>query len=87
MAQRAPGSDRAHRASCPRCCAPGDLLVFNDTRVLPARLPARKPTGGRIEMLLERRAARARRALVQLRDSKSVRVGHGAADAPAGRCD
>jgi S-adenosylmethionine:tRNA ribosyltransferase-isomerase len=42
--------------------------------VLPARLPARKPTGGRIEILLERTLP-ARRALVQLRDSKSVRPG------------
>jgi S-adenosylmethionine:tRNA ribosyltransferase-isomerase len=50
----------------------GDLLVFNDTRVLPARLPARKPTGGRIEIFLERALAE-RRALVQIRDSKSVR--------------
>jgi S-adenosylmethionine:tRNA ribosyltransferase-isomerase len=51
----------------------GDLLVFNDTRVLPARLPARRPTGGRIEIFLERALA-GRRALVQLRDSKSVRA-------------
>ncbi len=33
---------------------PGDLLVFNDTRVIPARLHGRKPTGGSVEMLLER---------------------------------
>jgi S-adenosylmethionine:tRNA ribosyltransferase-isomerase len=33
---------------------PGDLLVFNDTRVIPARLFATKPTGGKIEILLER---------------------------------
>jgi S-adenosylmethionine:tRNA ribosyltransferase-isomerase len=33
---------------------PGDLLVFNDTRVLPARVTGRKPTGGRVEVLLER---------------------------------
>ena len=52
----------------------GDLLVLNDTRVLPARLPARKPSGGRIEIFLER-ALGATRALVQLRDSKSVRPG------------
>ena len=32
--------------------APGDLLVVNDTRVLPARVDARRPTGGRVEMLL-----------------------------------
>lgn len=31
---------------------PGDMLVANDTRVIPARLFARKPTGGRIELLL-----------------------------------
>ena len=56
----------------PSLLRPGDLLVFNDTRVLPARLPARKPTGGRIEIFLERALA-GRRALVQLRDAKSVR--------------
>ncbi|MBY6203987.1 tRNA preQ1(34) S-adenosylmethionine ribosyltransferase-isomerase QueA [Halomonas denitrificans] len=33
---------------------PGDLLVFNDTRVIPARLHARKATGGRVELLVER---------------------------------
>ncbi|MGH8029611.1 MAG: S-adenosylmethionine:tRNA ribosyltransferase-isomerase, partial [Arenimonas sp.] len=32
----------------------GDLLVFNDTRVLPARLFGTKDTGGRVEILLER---------------------------------
>ena len=31
---------------------PGDLLVLNDTRVIPARLRARKPTGGLVELLL-----------------------------------
>jgi S-adenosylmethionine:tRNA ribosyltransferase-isomerase len=34
---------------------PGDLLVLNQTRVIPARLFARKPTGGRVELLLLRR--------------------------------
>jgi S-adenosylmethionine:tRNA ribosyltransferase-isomerase len=33
---------------------PGDLLVFNDTRVLPARLHGRKETGGAVEILIER---------------------------------
>jgi S-adenosylmethionine:tRNA ribosyltransferase-isomerase len=38
--------------------AEGDLLVLNDTRVFPARLRTRKPTGGRIDLLLvERRTA------------------------------
>ena len=52
----------------------GDLLVFNETRVLPARVPARKLSGGRIELFLERALGGAR-ALVQLRDSKSLRPG------------
>ena len=34
---------------------PGDLLVLNQTRVIPARIYARKPTGGKIELLLLRR--------------------------------
>ena len=38
----------------PRLLRPGDLLVFNDTRVLPARFMLRKPTGGRIETLFLR---------------------------------
>ena len=61
-------------AELPALLAPGDLLVFNDTRVIPARLQAAKPTGGRIELLLERILPGAR-ALVQLRDSKAVRTG------------
>lgn len=36
---------------------PGDLLVMNDTRVIPARLFGRKPTGGRVEIFLLRRLA------------------------------
>ena len=35
--------------------SPGDLLVLNQTRVIPARIYARKPTGGRVELLLLRR--------------------------------
>lgn len=35
----------------------GDLLVVNDTRVIPARLRARRATGGRVEILLVERAA------------------------------
>jgi S-adenosylmethionine:tRNA ribosyltransferase-isomerase len=58
----------------PALLQPGDLLVFNDTRVLPARMPARKLSGGRIELFLER-ALEGARALVQLRDSKSLRPG------------
>jgi S-adenosylmethionine:tRNA ribosyltransferase-isomerase len=36
----------------PRFLRPGDILVANDTRVIPARLYALKPTGGRVEILL-----------------------------------
>ena len=52
----------------------GDLLVFNDTRVISARVFGRKPTGGRVEMLLERELAGCE-ALVQLSASKAVTAG------------
>lgn len=43
----------------PRLLRPGDLLVLNDTRVIPARLYGRRPSGGRMEILLiERRGER-----------------------------
>ncbi len=45
--------DRQFR-DLPELLAPGDLLVFNDTRVIPARLHARKSSGGRVEILIER---------------------------------
>ena len=51
-----------------------DLLVFNDTRVVAARLYGTKPSGGRVEIFLER-ALDERRALVQLRASKPIRAG------------
>ena len=51
-----------------------DLLVMNDTRVIPARLYASKQTGGKLEILLER-LLDDRRCLVQIRASKSPRVG------------
>jgi len=41
-------------AELPRLLEPGDLLVFNDTRVIKARLFGEKETGGRIEVLIER---------------------------------
>ena len=50
-----------------------DLLVFNDTRVLPARLPAQRATGGRVELFLER-ALSGCSALVHLRASNVLRV-------------
>ncbi len=53
-----------------RLVRPGDLLVFNDTRVIPARLFGRKETGGRVEVLVER-LLDARRCTAQLRASKT----------------
>jgi len=54
--------------------APGDLLVFNDTRVLPARLFGRKDTGGAVEILVERITG-AHEARVQLGVSKKPKAG------------
>jgi S-adenosylmethionine:tRNA ribosyltransferase-isomerase len=51
-----------------------DLLVFNDTRVIAARIFGRKESGGRVEILLER-ALTARTALVHLRASKGLKEG------------
>jgi len=65
--------DRDFRA-LPGLLRRGDLLVFNDTRVVPARLRGHKDTGGRVEVLLER-LIDGRRALVQLRASKVPTVG------------
>ena len=53
---------------------PGDLLVFNDTRVLPARLYGRKETGGAVEILIER-VTGAHDAVAQLGVSKKPRPG------------
>ena len=52
----------------------GDLLVFNDTRVLPARLYGRKETGGAVEILIER-ATGAHEAIAQLGVSKPPKAG------------
>ncbi len=57
-----------------RILVPGDLLVLNDTRVIPARLFGRKTTGASVELLVERIIA-GDRALVHLRASKPTRVG------------
>lgn len=61
-------------AELPELLREGDLLVFNDTRVIPARLFARKQTGGRVEILVERLLGDFE-ALVQLRASKPTRPG------------
>jgi S-adenosylmethionine:tRNA ribosyltransferase-isomerase len=53
---------------------PDDLLVFNDTRVIPARLWGRKATGGNVELLLER-VTGTHTALAHIRASKSPPAG------------
>jgi S-adenosylmethionine:tRNA ribosyltransferase-isomerase len=56
----------------PALLNPDDLLVFNDTRVIPARLFALKESGGKVEILLERPLSE-RTALVHTRASKPLR--------------
>ncbi len=63
-----------HFSDFPLLLNAGDLLVFNDTRVIPARLAARKETGGRAEILIERITG-ANSALAQIRASKTPKAG------------
>jgi S-adenosylmethionine:tRNA ribosyltransferase-isomerase len=53
---------------------PGDLLVFNDTKVIPARLHGKKETGGNVELLIERISGE-NQAWVQIRASKVPKTG------------
>lgn len=53
---------------------PGDLLVFNNTRVIPARLYGRKASGGKIELLVERMLDETR-VLAHIRASKAPKPG------------
>jgi S-adenosylmethionine:tRNA ribosyltransferase-isomerase len=65
--------DRMFR-DLPDLLQPGDLLVFNDTRVLPARLYGRKQSGGAVEILIERITGE-HEATVQLGVSKKPKEG------------
>lgn len=69
-------------ADLPRLIASHDLLVFNDTRVIKSRIKATKPTGGQVELLLERITG-PRQALFQLRASHPPHIG-GVIDLPGG---
>ncbi|RRQ20870.1 tRNA preQ1(34) S-adenosylmethionine ribosyltransferase-isomerase QueA [Thiohalobacter thiocyanaticus] len=64
----------ARFAELPDYLRPGDLLVINDTRVIPARLHGLKASGGRVEVLIER-VLDARTALAHVRASKSPKPG------------
>ena len=61
-------------ADLPGLLRPGDLLVFNDTRVIKARLTGHKASGGKIEVLVER-ILEPDRALAHVRASKSPGAG------------
>lgn len=66
-------SDRSF-SDLPELLNPGDLLVFNDTRVIHARLHGVKATGGQVEVMVER-AVGPHEALAQIRASKSPPTG------------
>ena len=63
-------------AQLPAELRPGDLLVLNDTRVIPARLRGHKATGGAIELLVER-ILESKRALVHLKSNRTPAIGAG----------
>src|SRR5258705_5576856 len=58
----------------PQLLDSGDLLIFNDTRVIKARFAGEKASGGRVEMLIER-ALSEHEAIAQVRASKPPRAG------------
>lgn len=66
-------TDRAF-ADLPGLLQPEDLLVFNNTRVIPARLWARKGSGGRVEILIER-LIDSHQALAQMRANRKPKAG------------
>jgi S-adenosylmethionine:tRNA ribosyltransferase-isomerase len=63
----------AHFSDFETLISPADLLVFNDTRVVPARVTGTKDSGGRVEVMLERICSE-HEALVQIRSSRSPRT-------------
>lgn len=63
-----------HFTDLPSLLRAGDLLVFNDTRVIKARLRGHKASGGKVEVLVERITA-PDSALAHIRSSKSPKAG------------
>ena len=66
--------EHQHFVDLPGYLDAGDLLVFNDTRVIPARLWGHKASGGRVEILIER-IVDGQTALAQVRASKAPKSG------------
>jgi S-adenosylmethionine:tRNA ribosyltransferase-isomerase len=77
LVDRGPGTRPEHRtvADLPGLLGPGDVLVLNETRVLPARLRLHKPTGGAVEVLLLGPEGDDRTWSALVRPSKKVAVG------------
>ena len=71
-----PSGELSHRhfADLLNYLQPGDLMVFNDTRVIPARLFGQKASGGKLEILVER-VLDEERVLAHVRSSKSPKPG------------
>ncbi|MEM1433454.1 MAG: tRNA preQ1(34) S-adenosylmethionine ribosyltransferase-isomerase QueA [Pseudomonadota bacterium] len=79
------GSEHRHFAALTELLDPDDLLVVNNTRVVKARLPVSKDSGGQGELLLER-VLNGHEALAQVRVSKALKPGR-RLDSPAGGID
>jgi len=69
-------TEHLHFRDLPRLLQKGDLLVFNNTRVIPARLFGRKETGGKVEILIERVTGE-QEVLAHVRASKALKPGQG----------
>ncbi|MFT6051124.1 MAG: S-adenosylmethionine:tRNA ribosyltransferase-isomerase [Halioglobus sp.] len=71
-----PSGSLEHRqfTDFPSLLGPEDLLVFNNTRVIPARLWGQKETGGRVEVLIERLTG-SHNAMAHIRASKAPKPG------------
>lgn len=68
------GTTDRNFADLPELVAPGDLLIFNNTKVIKARLLGHKSSGGHVELLVER-VLSAHEVLAHLRASKTPRPG------------
>ncbi len=68
------GIEDQHFSSLEQYLRPEDLLIFNDTRVFPARLYGQKESGGKVEVLVER-IVNDKEVLAHIRSSKSPKAG------------
>lgn len=70
------GAHVEHRqiSDLPKLLQPGDHLVFNDTKVIPARMFGQKRTGGKLELLLER-VVGTHEIQTKIRASKALKIG------------